>query len=79
MAGLSDTDPQVARLQTELLWQRTPAQRLQIMASLSASVIGFSRQHLTQKLGDARLARIECVRPDYGAALAQQLREKSGP
>ncbi|MBO1438249.1 hypothetical protein [Meiothermus sp. CFH 77666] len=79
MAGLSDTDPKVARLQIELLRQSSPARRLQIMASLSATAIGFSRQVLTQKLGNARLARIEWVRLHYGAMLAEQLREKSDP
>ncbi|GIW33925.1 hypothetical protein [Meiothermus sp.] len=77
MAGPSDTNPKVVRLQIELLRQSSPARRLPIMASLSATAIGFSRQILTQKLGSARLVRIEWMRLHYGAVLAEQLREKS--
>jgi hypothetical protein len=78
MAGLSDTDPRVARMQIELLRQCSPARRLQIMTSLSAAAIGFSQQYLLQKLGDAQAGRIEWVRLNYGAALADQLRQESG-
>ncbi|GEM83790.1 hypothetical protein [Meiothermus hypogaeus] len=79
MAGLSNIDPKVVRLQIELLRQSSPARRLPIMASLSATAIGFLHQTLTQKLGNACLARIKWMRLHYGAVLAEQLREKSGP
>lgn len=74
MKGLSDTDPKVARLQLELLRQAGPLKRLQIMASLSAMVAQLSRSHLEQKLGDAQAAKVEYIRINYGAELAEKAR-----
>lgn len=73
MDRLSDTDPQVARLQLELLRQSSPARRLQLMASMSALVIGLSRKNLEQQPGDAQSAKIEWVRLHYGPEIAQGL------
>ena len=74
MEKLSDTDPQVARLQLELLRQKSPAYRLQLMSSMSALVIGLSRRNLEHRLGDAQAAKIEWVRLHYGAGMAEGLR-----
>ena len=40
--GLSDTDPDVLRLQTELLRQATPARRVETALSLSAALIDIA-------------------------------------
>ncbi|WP_337868651.1 hypothetical protein [Meiothermus sp.] len=69
----SDTHPQVARLQLDLLRQSSPARRLQLMASMSALVIGLSRSNLEQQLGDAQSAKVEWVRLHYGSKMAQGL------
>ena len=69
----NDTDPKVARMQIELIRQMSPARRLQIAASMSAMVVGLSRQTLEQKLGNSEAAKIEWVRLNYGLHLAEQL------
>lgn len=74
MRGLSDTDPKVARMQIELLRQAGPVKRLRLMASLSAMVVQLSRRHLEQKLGNSEAAKIEWIRINYGADLAEKFR-----
>lgn len=66
-------------MQIELLRQSSPARRLRLMASMSALVVGLSRQNLQQKLGAAQAAKIEWVRLHYGAGLAERLRKASNP
>ncbi len=79
MGSLSDTDPRVARLQLELLRQKSPAYRLQLMSSMSALVIGLSRKNLEQQLGDAQAAKMTWVRLHYGAEMSKALHHVRDP
>ena len=74
--GISDTDPDALRLQAELLRRATPARRLELALSLTASVIelacaGIRRRSPGISDEDARLQFVEI---HYGAELAQAVR-----
>jgi hypothetical protein len=77
-SGISDTDPDVLRLQVDLLRRATPARRLQLALSLSASVIelayaGIRRRSPGISDDDARLKFVEI---HYGAELAHAVRAR---
>jgi hypothetical protein len=74
--GLSDTDPDVLRLQTELLRQATPARRVEMALSLSAAVIDIADAGIRRRLAgisdvDAGLQFVEI---QYGSELAEAVR-----
>ena len=76
--GLSDTDPDVVRLQAELLRQTTPARRLEMALSLSAALIdiayaGIRRRQAGISDMDAGLQFVEI---QYGRELAQAVRAR---
>jgi len=76
--GLSDTDPDVLRLQAELLRQATPARRLEMALSLSAALIdiayaGIRRRQAGISDVDAGLRFVEI---QYGRELAQAVRAR---
>jgi hypothetical protein len=76
--GLSDTDPDVLRLQAELLRHATPARRLEMALSLSAALIdiayaGIRRRQAGISDVDAGLRFVEI---QYGRELAQAVRAR---
>ncbi len=76
LSGLSDTDPEVVRLHTQLLRQATRAQRLEVALSLSAAVIALARSGIRRRSPalsevDARLRFVEI---HYGPELARAIR-----
>jgi len=76
--GLSDTDPDVRRIQAELMRQTTPARRLEIALSLSAAVIDIAYAGIRRRLAgisdvDAGLQFVEI---QYGRELAQAVRAR---
>jgi len=76
--GLSDTDPDVLRLQAELLRQATPARRLEMALSLSAALIEIAYAGIRRRLAgisdvDAGLQFVEI---QYGRELAQAVRAR---
>ena len=76
--GLSDTDPEVLRLQAELLRQATPARRLEMALSLSAALIEIAYAGIRRRLAgisdvDAGLQFVEI---QYGRELAQAVRAR---
>jgi hypothetical protein len=76
--GISDTDPDVLRLQADLLRQATPARRVQLALSLSASVMelayaGIRRR--TPRISDLD-AGLQFVEIHYGADLARAIRAR---
>lgn len=76
--GTSDTDPDVLRLQADLLRRATPARRLQLALSLSASVIGLAYAGIRRRspgISDDD-AHLQFVEIHYGAELAQELRAR---
>jgi hypothetical protein len=80
--GLSDTDPDVLRLQADLLRQTSPSRRLEMALSLSAALIdiayaGIRRRQAGITDADAGLRFVEI---QYGSELAQAIRARtSGP
>ncbi len=76
--GLSDTDPDVLRLQTDLLRGATTGRRVGLALSLSAAVIdlayaGIRRRSPAISEFDARLRFVEI---HYGTELARAIRSK---
>lgn len=76
MESLSDTDPEAARVQLELMRRASPAHRLQLALSLSRAVIALSRDGLAQGSPGASETEIglRFVALHYGAALADEVR-----
>lgn len=76
MEPLSDTDPEAARVQLELLRRASPAKRLSLALSLSRSVLGLSRRGLARRLPGASEEEVglRFVELHYGRELAQELR-----
>jgi hypothetical protein len=79
MAGvepLTDTDPETARVQMDLLRRASPARRLRLALSLSQSVLTLSRDGIARRLPGAgpREVGLEFVRLHYGEELADELR-----
>lgn len=76
LSGLSDTDPEVARLHAQLLRQATRAQRLEMAFSLSAAVITLARagiQRRSPALSEVDV-RLRFVETHYGPELAHAIR-----
>lgn len=76
MDSLSDTDPDAARVQLDLLRRASPAKRLSLALSLSRSVLGPSRRGLARRLPGASEEEVglRFVERHYGRELAQELR-----
>jgi hypothetical protein len=76
--GLSDTDPEAARVQMDLLRAASPARRLQMAWSLSAQVIGLARLALQRNNpGMSRdEAALRFVELYYGSDLADGVRQR---
>jgi hypothetical protein len=73
---LSDTDPEAARVQMDLLRRASPARRLRLALSLSRSVVSLSRGGIARRLPHASPQEIglEFVRLHYGEELASAVR-----
>lgn len=78
MEPLTDTDPEVARVQMDLLRRASPARRLRLALSLSRSVIALSRGGIARRLPGASPEEVglEFVRLHYGEALADEVRQR---
>lgn len=78
MEPLTDTDPELARVQMDLLRRASPARRLHLALSLSRSVIALSRAGIAQRLPRATPEEVglEFVRLHYGASLADEVRQR---
>jgi hypothetical protein len=76
--GLSDTDPDVVRLQADLLRQATPARRMQLALSLSASVMQLAYAGIRRRSpGISDLdARLQFVEIHYGVDIARAIRAR---
>jgi len=73
MDGLSDTDPQVARLQLELLRQSSPARRFTLMAGWSQMLMLAAYNQSLQRFPDEPAARLAWIRQQYGPEVAKRL------
>ena len=75
MEQLTDTDPEAARVQMELLRRASPARRLRLALSLSRSVLALSRQGIAQRRPGASPEEVgvEFVRLHYGRELADEV------
>ena len=75
---LSDTDPDVRRIQAELMRQTTPARRLEMALSLSAAVIDIAYAGIRRRLaGISEVdAGLQFVEIHYGRELAQAVRAR---
>lgn len=73
---LTDTDPDVGRMQVELLRSASPARRLRLAFSLSQTVIGLARRGLRRSIGHEsdEEAGLRFVEVHYGADLARRVR-----
>jgi len=74
--SLTDTDPEAARVQMDLLRRASPARRLRLALSLSESVLSLSRAGIAHRLPGAspREIGLEFVRLHYGEELADEVR-----
>ncbi len=72
---LSDTDPLAGEVQTELLRQASPAQRLALTRSLSRTVIGLSRRAMARANPSLSAVEIDLlfVEIHYGQEIARSL------
>jgi hypothetical protein len=75
---LTDTDPETARVQMELLRRASPARRLRLALSLSRSVIALSRGGIARGLPGASPEDVglEFVRLHCGEGLAAEVRQR---
>jgi hypothetical protein len=73
--SLTDTDPEAARVQLELLRQASPARRLRLALSLSRSVLTLSREGIARRRPQAspEAVGLEFVRLHYGRDLADEV------
>ena len=78
MEPLTDTDPEVARVQMDLLRRASPARRLRLALSLSRSVLALSRAGIAPPPAAASPEEVglEFVRLHYGEALADEVRQR---
>jgi hypothetical protein len=74
--GLSDTDPEAALVQLDLMRRASPGQRLRLAMSLSRAVIALSRDGLARRMPGASETEIglRFVALHYGGALAEEVR-----
>ena len=76
MSTLTDTHPDAARVQLELMRAAGHERRSLLMNSFSQELIRASRLRLLQKHhGDELEAKLEWVRIQYGADLEQRVRK----
>ncbi len=76
--GLSDTDSAAADVQIDLLRRASPDERLRLALSLSATIIGLSRDGIRRReptLAEADVG-LRFVEIQYGAALADAIRAR---
>jgi hypothetical protein len=75
---LTDTDPEAARVQMELLRRASPARRLRLALSLSRSVMALSREGIARRSPRTSPEEVglEFVRLHYGEALATEVRQR---
>ena len=77
---LTDTDPEAARVQLELLRRASPARRPRLALSLSHSVLSLSRGIARRLPGASRREiGLEFVRLHYGEELVDELRQYLQP
>lgn len=74
--GLSDTDPESARVHLDLLRGASPQRRLRLAFSLSRTAMSLSRGGMARILPDAspREIGLRFVARLYGAQLAEEVR-----
>lgn len=72
---MNDTHPSIAALQLELMRKASPQKRLELMQSFSSELIALSRKSLAARLGDEREVKLEWVRINYGADVAERIRK----
>jgi hypothetical protein len=75
MEPLTDTDPEAARVQMELLRRASPARRLRLALSLSRSVLALSRAGIARRRPHASAEEVglEFVRLHYGRDVADEV------
>lgn len=72
---MNDTHPSIQKKLLELM-QATPTQkRLELMSAYSQELITLSKRTIAQRIPDAREAKLEWVRINYGTDLASRLRK----
>ena len=76
--GVSDTDPDILRIHADLLRQATPARRIGLALSLSASVMQLAYAGIRRRSpGISDLdAGVTFVEIHYGAELAMAVRRR---
>ena len=76
MRGLSDTDPETARVHVDLLRRASPRQRLRLAFSLSRTVLSLSRDTLarSQPGSSPQEIALRFVALHYGPHLADEVR-----
>jgi hypothetical protein len=74
--GLSDTDPETARVHLEMLRSASPERRLGLALSLSRTVMSLARDGLARLLPGASPEDVglRFVALHYGSGLADELR-----
>ena len=77
-AALTDTSPEAARVQLELLRSASPARRLEACLGLSRSMIALSRAALRDRFPglDGQDVLLKWVELNYGAVLAARVRAR---
>ncbi len=76
MASLSDTPPEVTRVQIEMLRRASPAQRFRLTRSLSQTSLWLARRALRRAMPTAseREVLLAFVAHWYGRDLAEEVR-----
>jgi hypothetical protein len=74
--ALSDTDPEAARVQLELLRSASPSRRLSLALSLSRTTLSLAHDGLARGLPDASAEEVglRFVALNYGRELAEEVR-----
>ncbi len=76
IAILSDTDPEVAEVQRELLRKMTSSQRSSLMTALTAAAFGHAKRAIARANPGATQREIDLIfiGAHYGEALAQEVK-----
>jgi hypothetical protein len=72
---MNDTHPRIAARQLELMRRTSTQHRLELMSAYSSALIAQSRRSIAVRVPDALDAKLEWVRLNYGADLAERLRK----
>ena len=73
---LSDTHPNAARVQLELMRSFSPEKKRDLTSQLSSEMVRRSREHIAQLHGlSQQEATLQWIRTHYGADIANRLRE----